>query len=330
MNRRLVRDCYHVPICIRCTSRFHCHGPIVHSSSIIVTVSRSNRATSALTTVRLTHGRNTFIFNVYGSIKTSVPETARAKTCVRINPRVNITSAGTFAKRIAILTVLALTLTGRHKAVSRSRCMEVLRRLITVPSGVGRTLNAGRRVTKLTGVFACTRGYLCLKHKCDCPITLRNTLGLGRVSCVRTRNCPTTRVGRNPVTLVSSRVPIFIVTARGTLCRGIVDGVRRIGTHHNEIVTLIAGKSAGVHRLTSRIVRLPRALRYFRPLITSIPLRLLTCRVTMYGNGSISRPHGLTGSIAIRWGIYVVWWNVCVVGAVRRCVHRGRNHFLSR
>lgn len=157
-------------------------------------------------------------------------------------------------------------------------------------------------MTSLDHAFACTHGFVCLNHKFRCPMTLRNTLGLGRVDCVRTRNCPTTRVGRKPVTLVSDSVPMIIVTARGFVCRGILSGVRRVGTHRNHIVTVIDGNSRAVSGVTSRIVRLPRALRYLRPLLTAVPLRLLTCRMTMYGNGGISRPEGLTGSIAMRWG----------------------------
>lgn len=301
MNGRLVRDLYHVPIRIRCTSRFHCHSPIVSRDSIIVTVSRDNRATSALTTIRLTGDHNTFVCNVYGTVNSSVPHTARANSCVRMNPRVNITSAGTFAKRIAILAVLTLALTQRGRGVSRTRFLNMMRRLDHVPRGVGGILGLGSGVTRLSGVFACTRGFVCLNHKCSCPMTLRKTLGLGRVSCVRTRNCPTTRVGRNPVTLVSTRVPIMIVTARGKVCRGMLDGVRRVGTHGKGIVTIIARKSAIVDGMTSCYVRLPRALRYLSPLVAAVPLRLLTCRITMYGKVSISRPEGLTGSMAMRW-----------------------------
>lgn len=93
---------------------------------------------------------------------------------------------------------------------------------------------------------------------------------------------------------------MIIVTAQGKLCRGILDGVRRVGTHGNEIVTVIAGKSAIVDGVTSAYVRLPRAVRYLSPLVAAMPLRLLTCRVTIYGKVSISRPEGLTGSIAMR------------------------------
>lgn len=266
----------------------------------MVTVSRSNRATSALTTVRLTGRGKTFVCNVYGTMNSSVPHVASANSCVRMKPRVKITSAGTFAKRMAILAVLTLALTGRGKDVTSRGCLRIVQRLAIVPTGVGGVLVDGPGVTRLSHVFACTRGFLCLKQKCDFPMTLRNTLGLGRVSCVRTRNCPTTRVGRKPVTLVSTRVPIIIMTARGTVCRGVVDGVRRVGTQGKGMVTLIARKSAMVDGLTSSYVRLPRALRYLRPLVTAIPLRLLTCRMTVYGKGGISRPQGLTGSMAMR------------------------------
>lgn len=98
-------------------------------SSIIVTVSRDNRATSALTTVGLTGRDNTFVCNVYGSVNSSVTQRASANACVRMNPRVNITSAGTFANRIAILVLLTLTVNGREKAVDRGRCRGVARRL---------------------------------------------------------------------------------------------------------------------------------------------------------------------------------------------------------
>lgn len=267
---------------------------------MIVTVSRDKRATSALTTVRLTGSRKTFVCNVYGIVNSSVTHTASANSCVRINPRVKITSAGTFAKRIAILALLTLTLKQRGNALSRRRCRQVIGRLITIPRGVQAILGRRLFVTSFSGVFACTHGFVCLNQKCTFPVTLRKTLGLGRVSCVRTRNCPTTRVGRNPVTLVSTRVPIIVITARSPLCRGILDGVRRVGTQGKEIITMIARKSAIVHGLTSCDVRLPTALRYLGPLMTSVPLRLLTCRVTMYHKVSISRPHGLTGSMAIR------------------------------
>ncbi len=301
MNGRFVRSFYHVPIRISCTSRFECEGPIVGRSSVIVTISRSKRATSALTTIRLTHEGKTFMCKVYGTINSSVTETASSKACVRIKPRVNITSAGTFAKRMAILLLLTLAVNHRGKAISRGGYESVTRRLLVLPRALRSALSLmASSMRSLTRVFACTRGFVCVKHKIGCPATLRNTLGLGRVSCVRTRNCPTTRVGRKPVTLVSTRVPYIIVTAPSSACSGAIDGIRRVGTENNEVITVITRRSIAMSRVTSCIVGIPSTSRFLVPIVISVPLRLLTCRVTIGGNESISGPHGLTGSIAIR------------------------------
>lgn len=266
-------------------------------------LSRSNRATSALTNLHLSGRLNCLnSLTVYGIPNSSLIHRSSLTLVAGTNARVNITSAGTFAARLAILLVLITGLSHLGN-LSTSVRRSVIRNLRTLPDHVRRVLSRSGHVRTLTRSFSSGRRTLFLNHNSRCPVTLRNTLGLGRVSCVRTRTCTTNRLGRNPLTLVSTSVPIVIITPGGRLLRGLGSGVRRIHTHNNRLCIFTSRSTNFMDDSGVRVVRVPRIRRIVTPVFCAIPLRLLTCRITLVGNASISRPHGLTGSIAIRWSL---------------------------
>lgn len=87
------------------------------------------------------------------------------------------------------------------------------------------------------------------------------------------------------------------VVARSQATNLAHDGLRRARSQNTTILAVIS------HRLTRRSsgVVVPSISRLLAPLLDIIPTRLLTCCADLNGNLSISGPHGLTGSIAMRW-----------------------------
>lgn len=276
----------------------------MNRNSLMVVVSRSNRATSDLTTVHLTGRGNTGALTVMGTGNDSVTHRTSVLVCALTNPRVSIPSAGTCVARLSIVCLFTFRLTLTGRAVDATRYGQLISTLAGVPRTI-RCMVSGYRSAYgfITAGLITASDLLCVNENLSCTLSVRNSLGLGRISCVRSRDCTTNRLGRNAVSLVSRSIPIVTITARASVVPGAVDGIIRIGSENTGIVLIYA--STYTERLgsniTSCIVRVPRASRLLVPVATIIPLRVLTCCASVGENVSPSGPGGLTGSIAIRW-----------------------------
>lgn len=135
-----------VPIHIRLTSRFHCHGVPLGRGTLIVIIDRSNRATSALTTLHLTGRGNVAAVTVIGIINDDVTHRTSGIFCALTKPRVSITAAGTCDTRLTTVCYLTIRFTGIEDGVASRRCDCCVSRLRAVPRGVRGVLRSGRHV----------------------------------------------------------------------------------------------------------------------------------------------------------------------------------------
>lgn len=295
------RGVTNIPAFTRCTNRFECRSPIVSRGYLIVVVDRDNRATSDLTTLGRTGRDNTGAVDVIGIPRDSVTGVDSCGLLAGTNTRVTITAAGTFSYRLTVLGVLYLCVTETQGTYARIFDRVTIGVDALLPGGVRHILRGDSSLGTLTTSVGSVGGYFFLKHGTSCKISLRNTLGLGRVDCVSYINYPTDRLGRNAVDLVRGNAIYFNLVDGGSLLPGAISGLVRIVTHNTGMVIFTPRDlGRGLTRFRA-IVACPSSVPFLAPFVRIVPLRLLTCCITSTGNLPVSGPHGLTGSIAIRW-----------------------------
>ena len=288
-----------IPVEVEDASEFRYRNPIISDKDIVIAISQSGETADTLAAIKLAKKNGAFAFGVCNVVGSSISRETDAGAYTHAGPEIGVASTKAFTTQITLLTMMALRLAKAKGTLSASDYKRHLIELETTPGKIKTVLESDALTKKIAGIYKDATNFLYLGRGFNFPVALEGALKLKEISYIHAEGYPAAEMKHGPIALIDENMPIVVIATKYGHYKKIVSNIQEIKSRKGRIIGIVTKGDTQVKALADHVIEIPEALELLSPLLTTIPLQLLSYHIAVLLGKNVDQPRNLAKSVTV-------------------------------
>ena len=288
-----------IPVEVEYASEFRYRNPIVTNKDVVIAISQSGETADTLAAIKLAKESGAFVFGVCNVVGSSISREAHAGAYTHAGPEIGVASTKAFTTQITLLAMMALRLAKAKGTLSASDFKRSLVALETIPSKIEIALKSDSLAKEIAENYKDATNFLYLGRGFNFPVALEGALKLKEISYIHAEGYPAAEMKHGPIALIDENMPIVVIATKYGHYEKIVSNVQEIKSRKGKIIGIVTEGDTQVKALADHVIEIPETSEFLSPLLTTIPLQLLSYHIAVLLEKNVDQPRNLAKSVTV-------------------------------
>ena len=288
-----------IPVEVEYASEFRYRDPIIFQDDIIIAISQSGETADTLAAIKIAKERGAFVFGVCNVVGSSISRMTDTGCYTHAGPEIGVASTKAFTTQITVLSLLALHLGMVKGSLSRSEYQKHLAELESIPDKVSEILKQEKLIKEVASSFNETSNCIYLGRGYNFPVALEGALKLKEISYIHAEGYPAAEMKHGPIALIDEQMPVVVIATKKGYYDKVVSNIQEIKSRKGRIIAVVSEGDVRVKELADYCIEVPESLECFTPILTTIPLQLLSYYIAVQRGCNVDQPRNLAKSVTV-------------------------------
>ncbi|WP_339836345.1 glutamine--fructose-6-phosphate transaminase (isomerizing) [uncultured Maribacter sp.] len=295
----IFEDLARIPVEVEYASEFRYRNPVITDKDVLIAISQSGETADTLAAIKLAKEKGAFVFGVCNVVGSSIARETDAGAYTHAGPEIGVASTKAFTTQITVLTLIALKLAKAKGVFSETRYHEFLTELETIPSKVEKALQSNPLIEIIADVYKDSTNCLYLGRGYNFPVALEGALKLKEISYIHAEGYPAAEMKHGPIALIDEQMPVFVIATKKGHYEKVVSNIQEIKSRKGKIIAIVTEGDEQVRDLADHVIEVPETLESLTPLLTTIPLQLISYHIAVMRGCNVDQPRNLAKSVTV-------------------------------
>ncbi len=295
----IFEDIARIPVEVEYASEFRYRNPVIYENDIVIAISQSGETADTLAAIKLAKSKGAFVFGVCNVVGSTIARETHAGAYTHAGPEIGVASTKAFTTQITVLTLIALRLSRAKGNISSSDYRRHLIELELIPNKVEKALKSDAHVKMIADIYKDVKNFLYLGRGYNFPVALEGALKLKEISYIHAEGYPAAEMKHGPIALIDENMPIVVIATKKGHYEKVVSNIEEIKSRSGKIIGIVTEGDTSVKNLADHIIEVPETLESLTPLLTTIPLQLLSYHIAVMLNKNVDQPRNLAKSVTV-------------------------------
>jgi len=295
----IFEDLARIPVEVEYASEFRYRNPVITEKDVVIAISQSGETADTLAAIKLAKSKGAFVFGVCNVVGSSIARLTDAGAYTHAGPEIGVASTKAFTTQITVLTLMALRLARAKGTMSSSEFRHHLIELETIPSKVEKALKSDAYVQTIADIYKDSTNFLYLGRGFNFPVALEGALKLKEISYIHAEGYPAAEMKHGPIALIDENMPIVVIATKKGHYEKVVSNIQEIKSRKGKIIGIVTEGDTSVKELADHVIEVPETLECLTPLLTTIPLQLLSYHIAVMLDRNVDQPRNLAKSVTV-------------------------------
>ena len=288
-----------IPVEVEYASEFRYRNPIIGKKDVVIAISQSGETADTMAAIKLAKENGAFVFGVCNVVGSSISRESHAGAYTHAGPEIGVASTKAFTTQITVLTMIALRLAKAKGTLSKSDFHQYLQELEIIPEKVKEALQTNDRTKEIAATFKDAHNCLYLGRGYNFPVALEGALKLKEISYIHAEGYPAAEMKHGPIALIDEQMPVVVIAPKQGHYDKIVSNIQEIKSRSGRIIAVVTKGDTQVRELADYVIEIPETSDALSPLITTIPLQLLSYHIAVMRGCNVDQPRNLAKSVTV-------------------------------
>ena len=288
-----------IPVEVEYASEFRYRNPIINSTDVVIAISQSGETADTMAAIKLAKENGAFVFGVCNVVGSSISRETHAGAYTHAGPEIGVASTKAFTTQITVLTMIALRLAKAKGTLSTSDFHRYLQELEIIPEKVKEALETNEKAKEIAATFKDAPNCLYLGRGYNFPVALEGALKLKEISYIHAEGYPAAEMKHGPIALIDEQMPVVVIAPKQGHYDKIVSNIQEIKSRSGRIIAVVTKGDTQVRDLADYVIEIPETSDALSPLITTIPLQLLSYHIAVMRGCNVDQPRNLAKSVTV-------------------------------
>jgi glucosamine--fructose-6-phosphate aminotransferase (isomerizing) len=280
-------------------SEFRYRNPVITEKDIVIAISQSGETADTLAAIKLAKSKGAFVFGVCNVVGSSIARETDAGAYTHAGPEIGVASTKAFTTQITVLTLMALRLARAKGTISSSEFRHHLIELELIPGKVEEALKSDAYVQTVADIYKDATNFLYLGRGFNFPVALEGALKLKEISYIHAEGYPAAEMKHGPIALIDEQMPVVVIATKKGHYDKVVSNIQEIKSRKGKIIGIVTKGDKSVKELADYVIEVPETLESLTPLLTTIPLQLLSYHIAVMLDKNVDQPRNLAKSVTV-------------------------------
>jgi glucosamine--fructose-6-phosphate aminotransferase (isomerizing) len=295
----IIEELCRIPVEVEYASEFRYRNPIINKGDIIIAVSQSGETADTLVAIEKAKEQGAIIFGIVNAVGSSIARISHGGAYTHAGPEIGVASTKAFTGQLAVLAMIALKVGKEKGTITDEKYNQLLLELESIPEKVEALLKTAEDLKVIAEKYKGASDALFLGRGYNFPIALEGALKLKEISYIHAEGYPAAEMKHGPIALVTEALPVVFVATKDSYHEKIVSNIQEIKARKGKVIAIITEGDDVIPALADDVYFVPPADEILAPLLSCIPLQLLSYYVGIAKGVDVDKPRNLAKSVTV-------------------------------
>jgi glutamine---fructose-6-phosphate transaminase (isomerizing) len=295
----LLEELCRIPVEVEYASEFRYRNPVVHAGDVIIAISQSGETADTLVALESAKEKGAFIFGIVNAVGSSIARLSNAGAYTHAGPEIGVASTKAFTGQLTVLAMMALKMAKAKSSITEERYVHLVNELSSVPEKVKEILADTSVIEKIALKFKDAKDFLYLGRGYNFPIALEGALKLKEITYIHAEGYPAAEMKHGPIALVDETLPVVFVATKDMYYDKVVSNIQEIKARKGQIIAVASVGDLVLPTMSDNIMFVPEIDEVIAPLLSVIPMQLLSYYVGVAKGIDVDKPRNLAKSVTV-------------------------------
>ncbi|RZJ73303.1 glutamine--fructose-6-phosphate transaminase (isomerizing) [Flavobacterium sp.] len=295
----VIEEFTRIPVEVEYASEFRYRNPIINKGDVLIAISQSGETADTLAAIKLAKEKGAFVFGVCNVVGSSISRETHAGAYTHAGPEIGVASTKAFTTQITVLTMIALRLAKAKGTLNNSDFHRYLQELEVIPEKVTEALQTNDVAKEIAAKFKDAPNCLYLGRGYNFPVALEGALKLKEISYIHAEGYPAAEMKHGPIALIDELMPVVVIAPKQGHYDKVVSNIQEIKSRSGKIIAVVTKGDTQVRELADYVIEIPDTSDALSPLLTTIPLQLLSYHIAVMRGCNVDQPRNLAKSVTV-------------------------------
>jgi glutamine---fructose-6-phosphate transaminase (isomerizing) len=288
-----------IPVEVEYASEFRYRNPVVREGDVVIAISQSGETADTLAAIELAKAKGAIIFGVCNVVGSSIPRATHAGAYTHAGPEIGVASTKAFTAQLTVLNMIALIVAQKKGTITEQKLHELLVEMETIPSKVEKALKLNEQIKDIADTFKDARNFLYLGRGYNFPVALEGALKLKEISYIHAEGYPAAEMKHGPIALIDEEMPVVFIATHDSSYEKIVSNIQEVKARKGRVISVVTEGDKLIPKMSEFVIEVPAIHEALMPLISVIPLQLLSYHIAVMRGCNVDQPRNLAKSVTV-------------------------------
>ena len=288
-----------IPVEIEYASEFRYRKPVINDGDVVFAISQSGETADTLAAIEMAKSKGATIFGVCNVVGSSISRLSHEGAYTHAGPEIGVASTKAFTAQLTVLSMIALMVAEQKGTISESRFRELLAELETIPAKIEEALKLNPQVKYIAGIFKNARNFLYLGRGYNFPVALEGALKLKEISYIHAEGYPAAEMKHGPIALIDEEMPVVFIATKDSSYDKIVSNIQEVKARKGRVIAVVSEGDDLISKIADYTIEVPVTDEALMPLVSVIPLQLLSYHIAVMRGCNVDQPRNLAKSVTV-------------------------------
>ncbi|MFN3595780.1 MAG: glutamine--fructose-6-phosphate transaminase (isomerizing) [Rubricoccaceae bacterium] len=281
-------------------SEFRYRNPVLDPArDVVLVISQSGETADTLAAVRQARQAGVLTLGVVNAVGSTIARETDAGVYLHAGPEIGVASTKAFTAQVAVLAQIALLLGRERGTLSEPELRRHLEALAAIPAQIETVLESDEQIRQIARDYRLASNFLYLGRGVNFPVALEGALKLKEISYIHAEGYPAAEMKHGPIALIDQFMPVVFIATREATYEKVVSNIEEVVARGGNIIAITDQGNRGLDRLAEYVIEVPKTIDAFEPLLTVVPLQLLSYHVAILRGCNVDMPRNLAKSVTV-------------------------------
>ncbi|NNC94791.1 MAG: SIS domain-containing protein, partial [Chitinophagales bacterium] len=233
-------------------------------------------------------------------VGSSIARSTHAGSYTHAGPEIGVASTKAFTAQVTILTLMALMIGHQKGTLTTSRYRQLINELDRIPEKIEIVLDSiSEKVKYLSEVFKDSSNFLYLGRGYNFPVALEGALKLKEISYIHAEGYPAAEMKHGPIALIDEEMPVVVLATNQSAYDKITSNIQEVVARKGRVIAITTVGDSAIKEIAEFVIEIPETEEPFTPLLSTIPLQLLSYHIAVLRGCNVDQPRNLAKSVTV-------------------------------
>jgi len=295
----LFEDLARISVEVEYASEFRYRNPIINENDVVLAISQSGETADSLAALELAKEKGATLLGICNVVGSSIPRLTHAGSYTHAGPEIGVASTKAFTTQIIVLTLMAIKMAHEKGTITKKKYHEIIAELELIPEKIELILKKNDQIEKIATAFKDATNFLYLGRGYNFPVALEGALKLKEISYIHAEGYPAAEMKHGPIALIDDEMPIVVIATKKGNYDKVVSNIQEVKARGGRLIAIVTEGDKTVKELADYCIEIPDCLDELSPLLTNIPLQLLSYHIALMRGCNVDMPRNLAKSVTV-------------------------------
>jgi glucosamine--fructose-6-phosphate aminotransferase (isomerizing) len=295
----LFEDLARIPVEVEYASEFRYRNPIITEKDVVLAISQSGETADTLAALELAKAKGATILGICNVVGSSIPRITDAGSYTHAGPEIGVASTKAFTTQVVVLTLMALRIAKEKGALTSTEYRQIITELELIPQKVEKVLESDDLIKQISAEFKDATNFLYLGRGYNFPVALEGALKLKEISYIHAEGYPAAEMKHGPIALIDEQMPIVVLATRKGNYEKVVSNIQEVKARGGRLIAIVTDGDKTVKEIADYCIEIPSCFEELMPLLSIIPLQLLSYHIAVLRGCNVDQPRNLAKSVTV-------------------------------